>query len=49
MIESPLLQEIVAEAKHDTILKFISTRFGPGRWILRTWPNLKPISNSLTE
>jgi hypothetical protein len=28
MIESPLIQEIVAEAVHDTILDFLRARFG---------------------
>lgn len=29
MIESPLLQEIIAETKHDAILRFLNARFGP--------------------
>ena len=29
MIESPLIQEIVAESRHKEILKFLAIRFGP--------------------
>ena len=29
MIESPLIQELVAETKHKDILRFLAARFGP--------------------